>query len=738
MRTFKTLLILILSMNLLFNPVIGFAEMPSPSGGMSGGGEIGGGGGGGGFYNPTGISSYILSPEGEVYEEQPTTGTEVKLVIQATRSIETKPVYMIAIYNADGQMETVQTFETKTTELYQHDFFEFSTTYDTSKSIRVFTLDSTDKVTPLRDVAHCSFYDYYSALPEQEEEKEGVIAYQGYPYNITPTTFTLDVFAVRSNGYWSNFAPEEDILVHYSNQDICIASCFFNTVYNIEKVDGKYILVDMDTEYETITVTSDMISSVFWTTITISNGENETTYPMSPEAYFFENNAILANFTLDYFRNQDATYTLALIDGKVAFLNSRWVDKSVGKVSSIARGEIIISYFGIDAENAVFIDESPVVDDVIEITRFGDKFYIEVLDFVYGTLVIDGENLAASIDGTIYPLDSNIEINRVGIGETCRIYFDSTGKSIAYIDKAYEKKEIIIVTGITITDDDDTCTLTTNKDTITFSLEDYIVFNGMLTKGKDIAYSIDFESFVPLYYEKTDEYLTLEYLTDPYNEFEVSVPYRAGPEMFGNFALTEDTLIAAYREGYGFIDEFTLQGNISYQAKVFSKNGMTADVIILYLDNSASTQTTMIVTEIDEDSVHGYINGELTTYVLNDDMNLSISSGDFIKILHFGDMVIGVEILCSVFDGPLHMVPSNTYARSIMVDGRVVHLMDTILSIDNGATQTMIRTNSDTNYYIYNLDEGVIMPCESSEILVGDHVILHASWQIATDVLIIL
>jgi hypothetical protein len=67
-------------------------------------------------------------------------------------------------------MKSAEVFKSEAKNLYEHDFLQFITTYDSRATIKMFTLGSTSDIKPLTKAAVYNFSDCLYELPEKETE----------------------------------------------------------------------------------------------------------------------------------------------------------------------------------------------------------------------------------------------------------------------------------------------------------------------------------------------------------------------------------------------------------------------------------------------------------------------------------------------------------------------------------------------------------------------------------------
>lgn len=114
---------------------------------------VSGGGSGGG----NGFESYVLTPQGNIIENEPAINEKIKFVLRAELCTEPKAIYVISVYGTNGIMKTIHVFESSVSEMGSIDEFEFEAQYNSADSIWIYTLSGQQKTKPLREKVYTNF-----------------------------------------------------------------------------------------------------------------------------------------------------------------------------------------------------------------------------------------------------------------------------------------------------------------------------------------------------------------------------------------------------------------------------------------------------------------------------------------------------------------------------------------------------------------------------------------------------
>ena len=150
---------------------------------------------------------------------------------------------------------------------------------------------------------------------------------------------------------------------------------------------------------------------------------------------------------------------------------------------------------------------------------------------------------------------------------------------------------------------------------------------------------------------------------------------------------------------------------MTYQAEIYSFDGINAD-FILFIDavNAISEYNYVLVTEVLDNAVSGYSNGEEIS-IEYDIQDSDISVGDMIVVTSIGDEVKSVEKL----------IPGSYADKAMCVQNTVMYLpvskiIGDYVVMANGDTYHTVTTDDDTYIYAVDVSENTIEEAELSDI----------------------
>lgn len=713
-------------------------------------GAIGGGVGGGGGA-PAGFNAFIFNPDGSEITDVLTEGEAVRLTIQATLLTKPGAVYAVAVYNADGSLKNAGLYNSTASALYEHEFLELDTTYDTSATIKVMTFESSDNIKPLRKSVNLSFYACEYSIPEEEVETDGITAYRGIA-NVHPAIISLTPTHIRSNGYW--YAPVENtpIQVYYSNYDPWFRTLYGYNAYNIKNINGKYILDSIDSDVEFIEFTcDDVVSASSTNLITVRDG-TETEYSISSTCEFFEDgNPIYSMITPDFYTYSDTLYTAMVSNGEIRGISALYNDSIVGNVTLSNKESIIMDNgLSLATDGCYFVNGIPSAGDIVEIFKG------------YTPTVIKSEAVSAILteDGIItndkvYPFPEKSEAALYVPDEKCTAYMSYDGTNVIYIKKDYSAKDLLIMLGAEMTAEELIVRTTKGKILITAEI---IYIDGTAYSAEhafDLILNQYADNPTPIYYYKTDTYQAFEEFINYEKASNQMIYSSAG--IIGNYALTEDTLLASDCGNYGFhTSGIKLNHNMRYNATVYSKDGYTADVVIIDDPSAATIKRTeyIVVSEYDGSTLKGYIDGKPVSISANN-LPLAIHPGDYASFTHInGRLISQPTIIASPTEylsiQTMYASSTNTNASDLRLYAPVMNVVGNVLynNVYNSSTgiETMYltRITDDTKIYVYDWEQNTVVPGDITDITryyfysgnAADWVTVHSQNQIASTIVI--
>lgn len=693
------------------------SSVESSSGSASKPPAAGGGGGGGSSSGIKGIECYTLSPDGKMLESRPEDNSKVKFVVQATLGVEPGVVYGVGIYDEYGALKNVEFFKSQATERLQHDFIELETLYDSNNKVKIFTLDSKNLLKPLRKVYKTDLRHYDKELPKKEIETEGITAYRGYPCGISANSFTLCPNKIRSFGYWSNVVEDDLYDIECSDHDVWFYDFMGVNEYMIKSADGKHSLSEIKSGsgMEFVRFNGSEILSASSGYIVLNEGGKEIEYPLSSDLALFENTDFLYSFDMSYFGCEDGLYTMAIDESGMVFaISLKYAQSRMSKIQGIWSDCIEFENgWALSADDLKITGDAPKEGDVAEVVVYGDTTSLKTIQPVAATCGEEG----VEVGGKIYEPDFYTSEYFVP-GESCLAYFYSSSDKIGYIEKNINSKELIVIINATMMINGDIC-VDTSKGEI--ALSDTVYYNGMALQSIDfinVLMHFDFELPVPAYYEKGKSGDIFELFEVP--TFSGNAYYRATANMFDGYLLKDSTLLFAYdpwdKNSFGEVSKSNLKGDMPYSVKIYSKDGIFADIVLFNDLSILNTTSTLIISDIksavrnDEAcyEICGYSDGEEITLYKFNDLDADLRIGDIISASYNqNNEISNITKAASLYEyaSTSRFNVSGRYSNNTNLFGIIRRISDGVITLDdNEGNTTSVRFNESGYLYVYYPD----------------------------------
>ena len=686
-------------------------DSSKPSGGGSG--SSGGGGGyipsipsGGGGYSS--VWSYTYDTNGNVMNEPPADGTDVLLKLQV-RYQGTPCTYTIGLYDSEGAMKAVATFDSYASQKGESQFYEFETKYFSGCEIRTFSMESMDSFVPVDDVQFESFF-FGDEIPEPETETEGITAYRGYIENLYADSFDLIVHDKREFGYWGAEHGLETITVKGMCPEIVIYMENPDTVYNIKEVDGEYYLDSADYEGEIKTVLTKDIYSFDGVNLEFYDNNTPVSYTVNPESLYSYYERYFGNVS-DLFNCEEVVY-LYIVDGEIR--NVHALSSYAEKIVRVGRG------MAVTADGGIY----PLDEMVGYIPEAGDVIIITPLpEYCSGT--VKAEKLSGRYftdmfmddDGNYYDLKYFGNQDFYG-GEKCVGYLDTETNTVKYVEKV--PKDVIFVEKCHYDEMDDKLEIRTQNGVIDISNARFVDFGVTYNKPADIFARLECE--IPGVYQ-ISEYNDRKYIEPTMRIYEGSARYFAQTNTLGGYILGDDIEIVAW-DGEEFIENITLTSGATYDIHVYSKDGTSADYIIINdYENRLSQQTvTMIVSSVTRDVENNcwYIDGykDSEEYRIKTEAWFStldeVKPGDVVKASIDDGEVINMEL---VAQARYHEMMEERGPHSLFAPVRDVSENVLVMESNMDGSRYIMVIDDRTDIYMYDWENDTVTPAEISDII---------------------
>jgi len=630
--------------------------------------------GGGGY---SGFELYFLTADNKKLETEPEYGTDVKAVVRAVYEGESNVTYCAAVYDCDGKMVSLKTFEPKATQVGESEFFEFNTTYRPDCQIKLFTWESLDGMKPTKEAAH-EYFRYGMELPIPEEETEGIIAVKGFLSDNSNGTSSLSVTDMRMFGYWGAKCPEEPLTVNYSGvlcdvyRKIGISEIVFKLALN---ADGTYSIVSADMPGELVHYSGDDIVAVTSDTLTILvNGEEKSYSSYSDTNFLYE--------------TVDAEYNyIYVLNGSVRVIYG--YDYIAAKVQSVIGNKIIFN------DGMTFENESASkyfkADDVALISgEYIIKANAENAVYYEEYVLADSKEYLTGRENT----DSSF-VN----GERCIVYTEPNGRYVEYLEKDFDNKDILLVTSLTA-DESGRVIFSTPYGDVEISGEVYI--DGCLMNAEDALNMIG--PGTVLWLDNSGENAILETaamieMTKGYYNSELNA--------IAGYGLSEGRYAAEFQNEY--YTDLNLREKYLYEITVFSADGINADfVIIRAAAADISKYRYLLVTDSADGSLSGYCDGEFVTVECD---SYDVLSGDMVRITSRKGSIVAVDRVM-----PYRCTERVEYFSGYVSCSTVPRVNGNYMFVKyNGAYQE-IFAGEDTYIYAMNVAENTVEPATLSDI----------------------
>lgn len=577
------------------------------------------------------FNTYICDINGEALTEAPADGTPVKISIRAAYNSEPSLTYAVAVYDNNDTLKQIELFESHATQQYEPEFYEIVTDYISDGKIKVLSLENTATFKPLDIEGIAYFNKYDKAVPQAEQEIDGIKAVKGnlITHDTTPDYFTLDVHEHRAFGYWTRLRLNKDNKIKIYSSHLLNGLYDNDTAYYLRLSGDKYIFEGTSLNDELIDFTANNIISCNDQNITILINSEEATYPLSPECQLqlnIRNNYLYYSNIID-FVNEGDHFTAQLIDGKITAINA--VNYPYEKIISVSNDHILTNRCIYDVSD--LIESHPRVNDIVLI--YDDKC-MKTVDGQKGFISEDG----VLIDGKVYPIRCEVQESFTD-GEPCIAYLDPRNQFVKYLDKDWDSYQTAIVTRIINNPLTNSSLITTNG---TIPLPDLLILNGVFVHSESAAAELsNLPYFAISYCELNNEDVKLQINT--MDTFNVSAPYSEYTNSIGEYLFDSNTKLFAYTENE-LIPITNLKHRFNYSAVIYTDQNDTPIYVVINDDAGATLTETkyLLVTEIDEYIISGYIDDEHVT--LDDyDWNDNIFIGDILKITYFKNEIKSIK-----------------------------------------------------------------------------------------------
>jgi len=673
------------------------SDRPS-SGGGSGGGSSGGGGGYGQFM------TYTLTRDGEPIYEQPENGTPVKLVIKAVYMGEPEVTYAVAVYDDENRMKCVKLHKSESENVYESEFFEVDTEYCDDYQIKLFKLESLTGLKPLEE-AEYSYFGIGEAVPEKEQEKDGVTAVRGYISNIYGDSFELNIIEKRAYGYWGvPVSFKEPVKIKGYTEELAMYRnmSHFDVTYNIiENADGTYELDSIDVDGEVVRFGADDIWTVSDRSVTVSLGDEIVTYMASEHMNFMYENL------------QDSECIFAWVkDGVVQQLYC--YNYEACKVISVGGGMILLSN-GVKVSAEYVSGTMPEKDDVVICDANNIIRVIEGYSgyFFEDYIIVDEKQYST------YYLSYNDELVD---GQKCIVYLTPDNKYVKAALTDYSAMQMVVAVGAYI-DSEGVVTLETDSGEIV--LNDTIVFDGICYPADRITHIIVGPH--PLLISDVGEVTMLK-----------SMPfvYASDRGLYSAVTKTIDGYSIKNADIVGWVEDSTvykgvkLENRKNYRVQLFSIDGSNeANLVIVEIADQTKLAEVKYITVIDVQPgvLTGYCDGERVEFGLD-------TVDGYLSDIRFGD-VLSVSIL----DGqvvsyakklsPMELYYQDEVSFTNSVNGvafaPVLEIVDGVIIIgkdnDDISKRCAYSVNENTDIYICDFTDNSIKKADLSDIFVDSY-----------------
>lgn len=691
-----------------FNNAIAAVKAQS---GADGGGSGGSRPTGGGGYSP--ISTYTLDTNKNPLFEAPEEGTDIIYTIQP-RFQGTPCRYAVAIYDENNTLTDVKSFNSQATQKNESEFFDFPTKYYENRNIKIMSLDSGNLSKPVDAVLYSNFCADGEGIPTPEAETEGITAYRGTISEYSVDSYTIDVHDMRAFGYWGSNPEEGQIEVLNPTPELVLYGSNPETVYNL-KSDGETVTLDsVDTDGEIISFTWADLVYASLNRIAINKNDTEITYSLSPSARFFENYIELTSFSSSFFHH-NMYFTALVQDEKVTAIHG--LSFTLETVDAVCDGQLILNGEAYSSEYV--IGELPAVGDEAFIEYIGETPRITKHTPVVGTFTADG----IVCNGKTYYW-SGIEYGDYLPGETCLAFIEPYGDTILIIKGNPSAISTVYATALNEN------ILKTDIGDIDLSADNVQAYLwGSEVENGDFPCALMCETY--------GENMRISGMPVNY----VQGTYSAVTNSIGGYVINDDTEITAVNS-LGVLKNISLTSGYQYNAKIYSDDGITADIVLINdPSNSIGLQTVYMIADYYEDGkLYGYINGEYT-YI---EADYPASCGDLLMVkklesdnkaldlsVVFNSANMGMEITTTRLSGIVQL-PVTTISGDILVE------------TDQNGNRYMQKITSETEIYKFDTQDCTLSLASSDDIFYnptypesGDFVIVRFENSVAKQIMII-
>lgn len=675
---------------------------------------VGGGGGQGGggssiAIRRSSISTYTLDTNKNPFSEAPADGTNIIYTIQP-RFQGTPCRYAVAIYDENNTLTEIKTFHSQATQKNESEFFDFPTKYYENRNIKIMSLDADNLSKPVDTSISTSFCAYGEGIPTPEAETDGITAYRGIIRDYTAASFEFKPTEMRAFGYWGSGPDIDAVVLSPPTPLLPLADAVPDSVYNLKRENGRLVLYSVDTQHEVISFSPyDLVGGSF-DSITINKNNAEMTYSMR-NTLFFENYTALIAPSTDFFDNM---YFTALVqDEEITAIHG--LSFKFETVDAVCDGQLIINGEAYPTEYVP--GELPDAGDEVFIEYIGETPRITKHTPVVGTFT---ENGIVCSDKTYYW--SGIEYGDYIPGETCLAFIEPYGDTIVMIKSNPATVSTLYATAINEN------ILTTDIGDIDLSANNVQAYLwGSEVENGDFPCALMCEIY--------GDNMRISGMP----AYSVTATYSTITNTIGGYVIDDDTEITAVNS-LGIFKSAALENGSTYNVKIYSENGITADAVLIKDDaNVFGTETVYMLADYNDGSyIYGYIGDEYTKA----ESALSVTCGDLIKIkrLTVDKKVVSVINMYS---------PLGSYFSEYTIYG-LLHLPvaaisgDVLITQNSNGVRLSQKVTAETQVYKYDFSDGSLTTAAMSDIFynptypeASDWVMVHYENSIAKQILII-